>query len=91
MSDKGESFYPFHEHWRSSLNRAAVNESEQCGCYSCKRIFASNLIREWCDDGKTALCPYCSVDAVVPELKRRGFVVTPEYLRAMHDYWMATR
>jgi len=89
MSERGE-FNPLHEHWRSALNRAAVCESQTSGCFSCKRIFASNMIREWCDDGKTALCPYCLVDSVVPEQRAKGFRITPEYLRAMHDYWMAT-
>ncbi len=86
MGDEGEASHPLQQGWRSILNRVAVCESEVSGCYACKRIFSSPMIREWCDDGRTACCPYCHVDAVVPE--SGDLEITPEWLTTMHDYWM---
>lgn len=52
----------------SSFNRQQLLESEVAVCYYCAREFPPSEIVEWCDGdapGQTAMCPYCSVDAVV--------------------------
>jgi hypothetical protein len=48
-------------------NKNEIENSKMCGCYYCKRTFPASMIRyddyiggEW-----TALCPLCSVDAVI--------------------------
>lgn len=35
--------------------------------------------------GRTAVCPYCSVDSVIGLAS--GLELTPEFLRRMHAYW----
>ena len=46
-----------------------VMKSDMCGCYYCCRIFPSSEISDldWIQDlhGRTVLCPYCSIDAVL--------------------------
>lgn len=37
-------------------------------CVACLREIVANGVKRWIDDtdGKTAICPHCAVDAVVP-------------------------
>ena len=51
---------------KSFINIEAVNNSEKCGCYHCISVFESSEITEWCDGEKTALCPSCGIDSVIP-------------------------
>ncbi len=37
----------------------------------------------WIDDGTTALCPHCGIDAVLPS---KSTNITEEHLKEMHDY-----
>ncbi len=56
-----------------------------CGCFHCLSLFRADQVTAWTDEGETALCPRCGMDAVVPadalhlgapelaEMKRRWF------------------
>ena len=46
-------------------NKNALNESTECACIYCKKYHPSK-ITEW--DNDTAICTYCSVDAIVPNI-----------------------
>ena len=48
-------------------HHALVTQSRRCGCFYCGSIFDPKEIRKWADHGRTALCPRCGVDAVLPE------------------------
>lgn len=51
-----------------SRHRASLLASEFAACIYCFSEFPPADIEEWIDGepiGQTALCPYCSVDAVV--------------------------
>lgn len=37
-----------------------------CSCYHCLQRFDTKQLTEWIDDGYTALCPHCNIDAIVP-------------------------
>jgi hypothetical protein len=53
---------------RASLgNRSELERSTRCACYCCRKFFAYTQITEWAegDDGTTAVCPLCNVDAVI--------------------------
>jgi hypothetical protein len=50
----------------SMLNRDRVTTAASCGCFHCQSIFASDEVREWVDNGQTALCPRCGIDSVLP-------------------------
>lgn len=72
-------------HKHSIKHRAELESSSTCGCFYCLRIFSAAEITEWVDDGQTAICPHCPVDAVIGSAS--GYPITPEFLRRMHDYW----
>ena len=54
-------------HQLSRTHRQWVLASDACGCFYCCRFFEPRQITRWVDMGQTALCPHCSVDAVLPE------------------------
>jgi hypothetical protein len=73
-----------HKHCSSHKQELLVSAS--CGCFYCQRVFASSEVEDWCDDGNTALCPYCGIDALIGDVS--SFPITdPSFLRAMHQYW----
>ena len=45
-------------------NHEKVMSSKRCGCACCKKIFRPTQIKEWTDEGRTPICPYCGVDTV---------------------------
>lgn len=55
----GDMGYPAYK------NREKLEVLNRCGCYFCKKTFKYDEIKEWTDEDKTAICPFCSVDAVV--------------------------
>ncbi|WP_223702140.1 cytoplasmic protein [Sutcliffiella deserti] len=72
-------------HRFSSLHRKELEKDKVCGCFYCLKIFSPSEIHEWCDDGRTALCPYCGIDSVIGESS--GYSVTEEFLEGMHKVW----
>ena len=73
-------------HGHSLRNRMEIERSSQCGCFSCKRTFLSSEVEDFIDDGETALCPYCCVDAVIGDAS--GFQPSEDFLRKMQERWM---
>jgi len=49
----------------SYLNRASIEKSIQCGCYFCLRVFNATEIVDWVDEGQTAVCNSCDIDAII--------------------------
>jgi hypothetical protein len=73
-------------HKHSSDHRSEIEASEVCGCFSCERTMPPSDVEEWEDDEETALCPHCSVEALIGSAS--GFPVTePEFLGAMKRHW----
>jgi len=57
-------------HRESSRHREILEESTECGCFYCKRIYDPIEIVSWCDcdrgiGNQTAICPYCGIDSVI--------------------------
>jgi hypothetical protein len=52
-------------------NQKSIAKSKECGCIYCLKRFPVSEVEEYIFDGEegneTALCPYCSCDAVVPD------------------------
>lgn len=73
-------------HRHAASNHEAIIESTSCGCFFCKEIFAKELVTEWIADknGKTAVCPLCGVDSVLPDRKVQ---LSKEFLEEMHKVW----
>jgi hypothetical protein len=67
-------------------NRDDLEISGICGCFYCLAIFRPSLVKSWVDDEQTALCPYCSIDSVLPSSKHAKWV-TDEFLAAMNKRW----
>jgi hypothetical protein len=72
-------------HKYSIRHRDELRNSKICGCFYCTGIFDYKNIHDWCDDGDTALCPACGIDAVIGS--DSGYEITKEFLWAMKKYW----
>lgn len=48
-------------------NKQYLSNNENCGCAKCCKLFKANEIKKWTDQGRTAICPFCSVDAILSE------------------------
>lgn len=46
-------------------NKNELKENEKCLCIYCNAEFTSNMIKEWVDNGETAICPNCGIDSVI--------------------------
>ena len=78
--------------WKASeasrFNREALDQDSKCGCYFCLKVFSPSEIVEWSSEpiegvnSCSAICPYCGVDAVLPE--SAGYPLTQEFLAEMH-------
>jgi hypothetical protein len=76
-------------HLHSSNHKIEIVGSNQCGCFYCCAIFAPNQITDWVDEdsdeGQTALCPSCGIDAVIGD--GSGFEISQDFLAKMKSYW----
>ena len=80
-------------HEYSSDNLELIRKSQKCGCFYCgKTFFSADFFDklEWVrkpmeNDRNTALCPFCGIDAVLPD--GAGYVLSNELLSRMKDYW----
>ena len=76
-------------------NREALEHSERAGCFYCGALFDPAEIKYWIDgrqvetgdtqDGVTALCPRCGIDAVLAETTVVS--LNRELLDEMNAYW----
>lgn len=78
MSYTDKTFLRAHE--LTAYHKNKLESSEFCGCYMCHSIFRTNRIETWVDGGQTALCPFCHMDAVIPESPR--IPLCQEFLKA---------
>lgn len=72
-------------HCYSIFNRNILKRSSICGCFYCGATFKFESINEWTDGNLTAICPMCSIDAVLGSAA--GYPVTAEFLLAMKNLW----
>jgi len=72
-------------HVCSSGNREHLSKSKKCGCFYCLKIFDPKLIVDWCDNGQTAICPFCGIDSIIYDNKI--YPISKEFLELMKKYW----
>jgi hypothetical protein len=77
-------------HKAARFNRDILETNSKCGCFYCLKVFSPSEIVEWCpeldeDEEVTAICPYCGIDAILPE--SAGYPLTDEFLGAMQERW----
>lgn len=49
----------------SIKQKSILEKCEKCGCYHCEQILPVEEITKWTDEGQTAICPKCGVDAIL--------------------------
>jgi hypothetical protein len=49
-------------------NRQHIACSAECSCFYCFERYPSGLVTEYTDNGETAICPMCGIDAVIPDI-----------------------
>jgi len=83
MTARAETTLAVKEAAKASFhNREEIKGAEECACYHCLETFPSAEVVEWADKDRTAVCPRCGIDAVIP---RR--VASDRLLRHMQAYW----
>lgn len=70
-------------HKLSCYHNGIINSSstQECSCFFCLKTFPKEEIKKWEDDGRTAWCPYCDIDSILPG------AIPQEVLKQMHDYY----
>jgi uncharacterized paraquat-inducible protein A len=69
----------------SARHRGEIAASTVCGCFYCQSIFQANEIRDWVNDGQSALCPRCGINSVIGDAS--GFPLSPVFLAKMNQRW----
>ncbi len=74
-------------HQHTADHRDEILNSSRCFCIYCMHEFKSDEIDDWIDEGDTALCPHCGIDAVIGDAS--GFNLTPDLLHRLHKayFW----
>lgn len=70
-------------------NKEILEKVGKCVCINCFKKFAFDEINEWVfymDRRNTALCPYCSMDSVLP-LTINGKELNNEDINVMNKYY----
>ena len=65
----------------AAFHRIELLASKSCGCFSCLKIYTPDVIQQWADKGKTALCPYCGLNAVIGDASK--YPINNEFLMNM--------
>ena len=65
----------------SRLNRHLMTPGAFCRCFHCLHAFHSEQITQWVDEGRTAICPICGVDAV---LSAHAEALSDALIRQLH-------
>ena len=74
-------------------NEKEIRRSKSVGCYYCMRVYPASDVSpgdfipafDFRADERTARCPHCGVDSVIPETA--GYELNAEMLRKLHEYW----
>ncbi|MEI8095113.1 MAG: YqiA/YcfP family alpha/beta fold hydrolase [Spirochaetales bacterium] len=82
-------------HKLSSAHEPLIRSSKVCGCFFCGKLFGPEEIVDWVEEGssrpekpvRTALCPYCPVDSVLPESPR--YRLDAAFLAQMREEYFA--
>jgi hypothetical protein len=70
----------------SFKNKENLKKSKTCGCYYCGAIYSPKQIKEYCDRGRTAICPFCGIDSVLPSCEVE---LTKELLEEGYKRWFS--
>ena len=72
-------------HTYSTHNKSMVEKSDKCYCFHCQKSFDKNEITDYTDNGKTAICPHCGIDSVLPDSIDED--IDEKIISEMNKYW----
>ena len=72
-------------HTYCSHNRNNIMLADKCYCFHCKMAMDHEEIVDYIDNGQTALCPKCGIDAIIPDSIDES--LDDEIIAQMHEYW----
>lgn len=72
-------------HKHSSNHYMEIITSKWVGCFYCQNLFSYKDIKEWIENGETALCPRCGIDSCIGSAS--GYNVDKPFLKEMHERW----
>ena len=78
-------------HIVTSKNWRLLKKSKMCGCIYCCKVYPAAEVVDWCnerDRRRTALCPYCGIDSVIPDAS--GWPLDEDFLKKMKYWWFET-
>ena len=70
-------------------NESILKKYKECVCLYCGKKMLDSDIKTWISDnnGKTAQCPYCSVDSIVPLKVDNEYTLTEEMLKELYKIY----
>lgn len=71
----------------AAFHRVELLASKACGCFSCLKVYSPEVICNWTDKGKTAICPYCGLNAVIGDASR--YPINDGFLNDMKKYFVS--
>ncbi len=76
-------------HKRCFANEPLLASCTQAGCFDCLSVFPASSVKHWIEDDphRTAECPKCGSDTVLPD--DGTFEFSEEMLQAMSERYMA--
>lgn len=72
-------------HTYSSNNKRLIEKSSKCYCFHCKREMSSKEVTTYLSNEETALCPYCGIDAIIPDAINDE--LNDDIIDEMNKYW----
>lgn len=66
-------------------NKQPLSEGGLAGCYYCLNIYPANEVVDFIEQEKTALCPKCGIDSVLPETS--GYPLNKIVLQELRNFW----
>lgn len=72
-------------HTYSTHNRKLIAVSNKCYCFYCKAVLDRSEITDYADNGQTAICPKCGIDAIIADSIEE--TVDEKIIADMHEYW----
>lgn len=72
-------------HKHTAIHIEEIMRSSRCWCISCEREFLPSEIDDWTDNGETAICPYCHIDAVIGDAS--GLQLSKQLLRCLNKIY----
>ena len=69
----------------ATANEENLKNSSKAGCYYCKKIYDASEVLEFLEGERTALCPKCGIDSVIPS--NSPIELTSSNLNKLNKHW----